>query len=118
MMNKAREKGVAAEKILFFPNWSEVARFQDVNDADVTALRQQLGLSEGKKIVLYSGNIGEKQGLEKVIDAAERLRDRPLIFAIVGGGAARRGWRTWPANAACQILNSSRCSLTTSYPRC
>ncbi|EGD6365027.1 colanic acid biosynthesis fucosyltransferase WcaI [Salmonella enterica] len=91
MMNKAREKGVAAEKILFFPNWSEVARFQEVNDADVTALRQQLGLPEGKKIVLYSGNIGEKQGLEKVIDAAERLRDRPLIFAIVGqgGGKAR-----------------------------
>ncbi|EAM1504900.1 colanic acid biosynthesis glycosyltransferase WcaI [Salmonella enterica subsp. enterica serovar Montevideo] len=91
MMNKAREKGVAAEKILFFPNWSEVARFQDVNDADVTALRQQLGLPEGKKIVLYSGNIGEKQGLENVIDAAERLRDRPLIFAIVGqgGGKAR-----------------------------
>ncbi|EBA5555963.1 colanic acid biosynthesis fucosyltransferase WcaI [Salmonella enterica] len=91
MMNKAREKGVVAEKILFFPNWSEVARFQDVNDADVTALRQQLGLPEGKKIVLYSGNIGEKQGLEKVIDAAERLRDRPLIFAIVGqgGGKAR-----------------------------
>ncbi|EGU4606426.1 colanic acid biosynthesis fucosyltransferase WcaI [Salmonella enterica] len=91
MMNKAWEKGVAAEKILFFPNWSEVARFQDVNDADVTALRQQLGLPEGKKIVLYSGNIGEKQGLEKVIDAAERLRDRPLIFAIVGqgGGKAR-----------------------------
>ncbi len=91
MMNKAREKGVAAEKILFFPNWSEVARFQDVNDADVTALRQQLGLPEDKKIVLYSGNIGEKQGLEKVIDAAERLRDRPLIFAIVGqgGGKAR-----------------------------
>ncbi|ECG2498422.1 glycosyltransferase, partial [Salmonella enterica subsp. enterica serovar Enteritidis] len=50
-----------------------------------------LGLPEGKKIVLYSGNIGEKQGLEKVIDAAERLRDRPLIFAIVGqgGGKAR-----------------------------
>ncbi|ELO9973889.1 colanic acid biosynthesis fucosyltransferase WcaI [Salmonella enterica subsp. enterica serovar Infantis] len=89
MMNKAREKGVAAEKILFFPNWSEVARFQDVNDADVTALRQQLGLPEGKKIVLYSGNIGEKQGLEKVIDAAERLRDRPLIFAIVGQGGGR-----------------------------
>lgn len=41
--------------------------------------------------MLYSGNIGEKQGLEKVIDAAERLRDRPLIFAIVGqgGGKAR-----------------------------
>lgn len=66
-----------------------MARFQDVNDADVTALRQQQ-LARGQKIVLYSGNIGEKQGLEKVIDAAERLRDRPLIFAIVGGGGKAR----------------------------
>lgn len=43
------------------------------------------------KIILYSGNIGEKQGLENVIEAADRLRDEPLIFAIVGqgGGKAR-----------------------------
>ncbi|EOT1604156.1 colanic acid biosynthesis fucosyltransferase WcaI [Escherichia coli] len=58
MMNKAIEKGVAADN---------------------------------KKIILYSGNIGEKQGLENVIEAADRLRDEPLIFAIVGqgGGKAR-----------------------------
>ncbi len=52
--------------------------------------------------MLYSGNIGEKQGLEKVIDAAERLRDRPLIFAIVGrgrqGADGEHGPRTRPAN--------------------
>lgn len=91
MMNKAQEKGVPAEKVIFFPNWSEVARFQNVNDADVLALRNQLGLPDDKKIVLYSGNIGEKQGLENVIEAAAQLRDKPLVFAIVGqgGGKAR-----------------------------
>ncbi|WP_436856446.1 colanic acid biosynthesis fucosyltransferase WcaI [Citrobacter tructae] len=91
MMNKAQEKGVKAEKVIFFPNWSEVARFQNVNDADVFALRQQLGLPDDKKIILYSGNIGEKQGLESVIEAAAQLRDEPLLFAIVGqgGGKAR-----------------------------
>ncbi|WP_336219216.1 colanic acid biosynthesis fucosyltransferase WcaI [Citrobacter amalonaticus] len=91
MMNKAQEKGVPAEKVIFFPNWSEVARFQQVNDDDVTALRQQLGLPDDKKIILYSGNIGEKQGLENVIVAAEQLQAQPLIFAIVGqgGGKAR-----------------------------
>lgn len=91
MMNKAIEKGVAAENVIFFPNWSEIARFQHVADADVDALRNQLGLPDNKKIILYSGNIGEKQGLENVIEAADRLRDEPLIFAIVGqgGGKAR-----------------------------
>ena len=91
MMNKAQAKGVAAEKVIFFPNWSEVARFQNVNDDEVISLRQQLGLPDDKKIILYSGNIGEKQGLENVIAAAEQLREQPLVFAIVGqgGGKAR-----------------------------
>lgn len=91
MMNKAQEKGVPAGRVIFFPNWSEVARFRDVTDADALQLRQQLGLPADKKIILYSGNIGEKQGLESVIDAADRLRDQPWLFVIVGqgGGKAR-----------------------------
>jgi colanic acid biosynthesis glycosyl transferase WcaI len=44
-----------------------VARFRDVDAQDVAQLRQTLGLPEDKKIILYSGNIGEKQGLENVI---------------------------------------------------
>ncbi len=91
MMNKACEKGVAPEKVIFFPNWSEVSRFREVPETLVTALRQRLGLPDERKIILYSGNIGEKQGLESVITAAEQLREQPWLFAIVGqgGGKAR-----------------------------
>ncbi|STE85287.1 putative colanic acid biosynthesis glycosyl transferase [Escherichia coli] len=119
MMNKAIEKGVAAENVIFFPNWSEIARFQHVADADVDALRNQLGLPDNKKIILYSGNIGEKQGLENVIEAADRLRDEPLIFAIVGqgGGKARlekNGAAAWTAQHAI----FPRCNRMTLYPHC
>lgn len=91
MMNKAREKGVPADRVIFFPNWSEVSRFRDVSDEEANALRQQLGLAADQKIVLYSGNIGEKQGLETAIEAAERLKEKPWQFVIVGqgGGKAR-----------------------------
>ena len=91
MMNKACEKGVAAEKVIFFPNWSEVSRFREVPETRVMALRERLGLPAERKIILYSGNIGEKQGLESVITAAEQLREQPWLFAIVGqgGGKAR-----------------------------
>lgn len=91
MMNKACEKGVAPEKVIFFPNWSEVSRFREVPETLVMALRQRLGLPDERKIILYSGNIGEKQGLESVIAAAEQLREQPWLFAIVGqgGGKAR-----------------------------
>ncbi|MGU3523408.1 colanic acid biosynthesis fucosyltransferase WcaI [Enterobacteriaceae bacterium C23F] len=91
MMNKAQEKGVATDKLIFFPNWSEVARFRDVNPTQVVVLREQLGLPTDHKIVLYSGNIGEKQGLESVVAAAEQLQGKPWLFVIVGqgGGKAR-----------------------------
>ncbi|HCR3981551.1 TPA: colanic acid biosynthesis fucosyltransferase WcaI [Kluyvera ascorbata] len=91
MMNKACEKGVAPDKVIFFPNWSEVSRFREVPETLVMALRQRLGLPDERKIILYSGNIGEKQGLESVITAAEQLREQPWLFAIVGqgGGKAR-----------------------------
>ena len=91
MMNKAQEKGVAADKVIFFPNWSEVARFRDVNPTQVGVLREQLGLPSDRKIILYSGNIGEKQGLENVVAAAVELQDKPWLFVIVGqgGGKAR-----------------------------
>lgn len=91
MMNKAREKGVDPARIIFFPNWSEVARFRQVDDQAAHALREQLGIPDGHKVVLYSGNIGEKQGLESVIDVAARYSDEPWVFVIVGqgGGKAR-----------------------------
>ena len=89
MMNKAQEKGVAADKVIFFPNWSEVARFRDVAERDVLTLRTQLGLPDDQKIILYSGNIGEKQGLESVIEAAHQLQKHPWMFVIVGQGGGK-----------------------------
>jgi colanic acid biosynthesis glycosyl transferase WcaI len=90
MMNKATEKGVDPERVIFFPNWSEVERFRDISARDVQAVRDSLQLPADKKIILYSGNIGEKQGLETVIEAAKRFADRPYLFVIVGQGGGKK----------------------------
>ncbi|WP_409049243.1 WcaI family glycosyltransferase, partial [Enterobacter sp. R1(2018)] len=90
MMNKAIEKGVDPKRVIFFPNWSEVERFRDVSAHDVQALRESLQLPADKKIVLYSGNIGEKQGLETVIDVAARFVNQPYLFVIVGQGGGKK----------------------------
>lgn len=88
MLQCARQKGVDAERLRFFPNWSETARFQNVPRAP--ALLARLGVDGDKRVLLYSGNIGEKQGLETVVAAAERLQDRSdLVFLIVGEGAGK-----------------------------
>ncbi|WP_269618874.1 glycosyltransferase WbuB [Zhongshania sp. BJYM1] len=87
MMDKAKEKGVSEKNILFFPNWSDTSRFADVKPSN--ALRVELGVSGSNKLILYSGNIGEKQGLEQLIEAADILKDKPYDFVIVGDGGGR-----------------------------
>jgi len=86
MLEKANQKGVAEEKLLFFPNWSDISFVHP--EVDGKAMRRKWGVGEGEKVVLYAGNIGAKQGLELVIDAAERFKDRTNVkFFLVGSGA-------------------------------
>lgn len=88
MLKKATSKGVSPEKLIFFPNWSETERFISVSrDA---SLRQQFNIPLENKIILYSGNIGQKQGLDVIVDAAYEFKDKPCTFLIVGQGAGKK----------------------------
>lgn len=88
MLQRARYKGVHDSKLLLFPNWSETMRFRNITrSADLLAC---LGVASDKRVILYSGNIGEKQGLETVIFSAERMQGHDkLQFLIVGEGAGK-----------------------------
>lgn len=88
MRERARDKGVDADRLILFPNWSELGRFQTVQrDAD---LLTDLGVRPEQKVVLYSGNMGEKQGLEVVLEAAQALADQhDICFLLVGEGGGK-----------------------------
>ena len=52
--------------------------------------RQEWGISTATRVVLYSGNLGVKQGLDAVIDAARAFSDTDdVLFVVVGDGAFR-----------------------------
>lgn len=102
MLAKASQKGVAKEKLLFFPNWSDTGFVNP--DVDSSVLRAQWGYAPNDKIVLYSGNIGQKQGLEIVLEAAAAFADQPQVkFVIIGNGAYRE---TLAAEAASRGLQN------------
>jgi colanic acid biosynthesis glycosyl transferase WcaI len=46
-----------------------------------------LNIDDNMAVALYSGNMGVKQGLEIVIEAAERLKDEKITFVMCGAGA-------------------------------
>jgi colanic acid biosynthesis glycosyl transferase WcaI len=85
LMKKITAKGVAASNCVLFPNWVDENIIRPIEKQK--SLRNEFGLSQEQKVVLYSGNLGEKQGLENIIEAAKYFREDPLVkFVIVGSG--------------------------------
>lgn len=83
MMRKIQEK--AGKDIFFFPNWVDVSLFHPIEDR--IKLKTEYGFDVNDKIVLYSGAIGEKQGLEAILKTAETLKaDKHIKFLICGSG--------------------------------
>lgn len=73
--------------VLFFPNWVDVDFVKPGCSGDL--FRQLWGIPAQTKVVLYAGNLGKKQGLEIVLNAAQALKDwDDVVFAFVGAGAA------------------------------
>jgi len=82
-------KGVAKSKISFLPLWvdSELISPGDRNGP----FRKTHNIDEAQTVVLYTGNMGAKQNLENVLEAAGRLRmHRDVLFLFVGDGSEKR----------------------------
>ncbi len=88
MVDRLIAKGVAPERALLFPNWVNVD--QIVPETGHNAMRAQLGIGADKIVLLYSGNMGMKQGLELLPELAQRLAGDPRMhFVFCGNGAFR-----------------------------
>lgn len=88
MAEKLSEKGIPLDRVAVVRNWVDLSHIYPMKE--VSSYRAELGFSDEDFIVLYSGNIGAKQGLNVLLDAAERLRDQPRIkFVIAGEGPSK-----------------------------
>lgn len=89
MRRWAVKKGVSDPKTTVFPNWAD-ARFTLPLETG-SEVRREFGAGPEDVLVMYAGNMGEKQGLDAVLETAERLGRRDDIkFALIGEGAARQ----------------------------
>jgi colanic acid biosynthesis glycosyl transferase WcaI len=80
--------GVAEDRLCLFPNWVDTDAIRPL--AAPSILRRQLGLGDDEVVALYAGSMGEKQGLDALVEVAERLRAHPQVHLVLcGAGAAR-----------------------------
>lgn len=71
---------------ILWPNWIDINLSQTMPPKGIFKSKHQFS---DKKIIAYAGNIGEKQGLEFLIDIALNFQQNTnLIFLIIGEGTA------------------------------
>jgi colanic acid biosynthesis glycosyl transferase WcaI len=80
-------KGIPAEKLIYFPNGTEIPEFWRLPQKG--QFRQAHGFSAAERLVVYSGNIGRKQGLEVLLEVAALVKAANIRFVICGDGADR-----------------------------
>jgi colanic acid biosynthesis glycosyl transferase WcaI len=102
MIGKFREKGVPEEKIIYFPNGVKLP----VELPPPGRFRARHDIPSYSFLAMYSGNLGVKQGLDVLVEAARLLRDwevaperaedellpesvRPVKIVVAGDGARR-----------------------------
>jgi colanic acid biosynthesis glycosyl transferase WcaI len=88
MLKRCIQKGVQKDNVSLFINWVNTHMIYPLSGDN--QFRSELKLPKDSVVVLYHGNMGRKQGLEILIECAERLLDQPnIVFVLCGEGAAR-----------------------------
>ncbi len=120
MVERLLQKGVSPQKAFLFPNWVDTHLIYPLADHRET-LRREWQITDEDVVVLYSGNLGYKQGLEYLLEAARLLQaERHIQFVLCGEGAMRaeiersvehlpnvRLFPLQPAERLNQLLNSA-----------
>ena len=87
MAENIRSKITDKEKVHVVRNWIDTEKTVPV-ERDKNSLFDEFGLDRDKFYVVYAGNIGMVQGIETIVESAERLKDEDNIkFIIFGNGS-------------------------------
>jgi len=105
MVERALTKGLPPSRVLLFPNWVDIYAIHPQSSTTPHSLRRDLATGnlgllpipgfEDKLIVLYSGNMGAKQGLELLAPLAAAFSptgpftNEQVHFLFCGDGAFR-----------------------------
>ncbi len=83
MADKLQEK--TKRQVIIFPNWTDTRSFYPMNAKNI--LKELYGFKATDKVILYSGAIGEKQGLELMLQIARHFEGmQNYKFVIAGTG--------------------------------
>lgn len=88
MLERISRLGVEDSRLFLMRNWADIIPIKSENVS--REVRESIGVSPDQCMVLYSGNVGWKQGLRLLIECARELgSESGIVFIISGEGVAR-----------------------------
>lgn len=71
-------------------NGIDTTNYSPVTNKEKQSMRTRLGISNQKKVILFSGRIDRSKGITYLIDALEKLSDDRLFLLVVGSVSNRK----------------------------
>lgn len=88
MMEHLRLKGVHPERLAIVRNWVDTKKIRPLHT--FSSYRAELNIPDENFVVLYAGNVGPKQALPVLLNAAESLaNERSITFVVAGDGSEK-----------------------------
>jgi colanic acid biosynthesis glycosyl transferase WcaI len=117
MAKRLADKGLDPQRVSVVRNWVDLDRIKPLQGPN--SLRTELGLRETDFVVLYAGNIGAKQSLDVVLEAAREIGGRDDIWFVIAGDGPEKARLTkdyadvghllflplQPEERLCELLN-------------
>lgn len=96
MRERLMAKGVALERTQLLPNWVDLAAIQpqSAQQREANPYRRKLGIGPQQLVLLYSGSMNRKQGLELLVEVIRLLSVSPaaqleLVWLLAGEGPSK-----------------------------
>ena len=92
MVRRLQQKGVRSDRTLLLPNWVDLEAISPQQDLCrlQNTYRQELGIAPDQIVLMYSGSMNKKQGLELLVKAIALLADLPqLVWLLAGEGPTK-----------------------------
>jgi len=92
MVRRTVEKGVGAKRAVLLANWVdlEAIRPRDSHERESNPYRRELAIGGQQRVLMYSGSMNKKQGLELLVAVIWELQDvEDLLWLLAGEGPTR-----------------------------
>ena len=85
LVDELAARGVARNKLHYVPIWTDEEQYRPLPPDE--RLRRELGVEDAFTL-LYAGNLGDTQGLDGLLEVAQRISDLPVGILLAGSGTA------------------------------